>query len=354
MRAAARGAFADTVLNMTGVVQARTIGTREGRIVIDGGAEGIVAVAGQADATGLAAGERGGSVKVQGQRVLLDNGSLVDASGSAGGGSIRVGGDFHGANPQVRNAEITGVTAGAVVRSDAIDAGDGGQVAIWSDGTTRFYGKVSAQGGKEGGNGGFIEVSGKQNLDFRGNVTTLAPQGQGRHAAARPGQHRHRRGRSGAEDAELDPNLPAGQVAGLILSPDAPASMTISTTKVEAIAAGNNIDLNASNSITIDALSSNVTVANTLTLVTAGSAQFHSGPGGFTMQAGNTINVTNGSLLIDSGTGPINVGTLQARNGVTLAGSAITLNAPIAVTTAGAGVSITGPTTLVGTGGTIT
>ena len=44
MRAAARGAFADTVLNMTGIVQAKTIGSREGRIVIDGGGEGIVAV----------------------------------------------------------------------------------------------------------------------------------------------------------------------------------------------------------------------------------------------------------------------------------------------------------------------
>ena len=40
MRAAARGAFADTVLNMTGIVQAKTIGNREGRVVIDGAAKG--------------------------------------------------------------------------------------------------------------------------------------------------------------------------------------------------------------------------------------------------------------------------------------------------------------------------
>ena len=92
MRAAARGAFADTVLNMAGVVQAKTIGTREGRIVIDGGSEGAVAVSGRLDATGLAAGERGGSVTVQGQYVGLDNGARLDASGDAGGGAIRVGG----------------------------------------------------------------------------------------------------------------------------------------------------------------------------------------------------------------------------------------------------------------------
>ena len=178
MRAAARGAFADTVLNMAGIVQAKTVGSREGKIVIDGGGEGIVAVSGRIDATGLAAGQRGGSVTVEGQRVLLDNGSMVDASGSAGGGSIRIGGDFHGANPGLRNAEVTGVAAGAVVRADAIDAGDGGKVAIWADGTTRFYGSVSAEGGQGGGDGGFVEVSGKQNLVFRGDVSTLAPKGK--------------------------------------------------------------------------------------------------------------------------------------------------------------------------------
>jgi hypothetical protein len=141
-------------------------------------ANGIVPVAGSVDATGPAAGERGGSVTVEGQRVLLDHGSLVDASGRAGGGAIRVGGDFHGTNPDVRNAEVTGVTSGAVLRADALDAGNGGTVAIWADGTTRFYGNISAKGGANGGDGGFVEVSGKQNLEFNGDVTTLAAKGK--------------------------------------------------------------------------------------------------------------------------------------------------------------------------------
>ena len=167
MRAAARGAFADTVLNMTGIVQARTIGKREGRIVIDGGAEGIVAVSGRVDASGLAAGERGGSVTVEGQRVLLDNGSLVDASGSAGGGSIRVGGDFHGANPEVRNAEVTVVTQ---ARSCVPTRPTPATAARWRSGPTaltRFHGSISARGGERGGDGGFVEVSGKQSLALR-------------------------------------------------------------------------------------------------------------------------------------------------------------------------------------------
>ncbi|HWJ56333.1 MAG TPA: filamentous hemagglutinin N-terminal domain-containing protein, partial [Vicinamibacterales bacterium] len=177
MRAAARGAFADTVLNMAGVVQAKSIGTRGGKIVIDGGGDGIVRVAGQLDATGLGAGERGGSVTVEGQRVLVDAGSVVDASGVVGGGAIRVGGDFHGANPGIRNAEATVVAAGAVLRADAVDQGQGGSVAIWSDGLTRYQGSISARGGERGGDGGFVEVSGKQSLVYDGKVDTRAPKG---------------------------------------------------------------------------------------------------------------------------------------------------------------------------------
>ncbi len=177
LRAAARGAFADTVLNMTGVVQAKTIGTREGRIVIDGGSEGLTAVSGQLDATGLAAGERGGAVTVQGQYLLLDKGSRIDASGDAGGGAIRVGGDFHGANPDIRDAEKTIVAPGAELHADAITNGNGGSLVVWANDWTRYYGNASIKGGAQGGNGGAAEVSGKQSLDYSGFVDARAPYG---------------------------------------------------------------------------------------------------------------------------------------------------------------------------------
>ncbi|MGZ5266029.1 MAG: beta strand repeat-containing protein, partial [Caldimonas sp.] len=356
MRAAARGAFADTVLNMTGVVQARAIGSREGKIVIDGGSDGVTAVSGRLDATGLAAGERGGSVTVAGQRVLLDNGSVVEASGNAGGGSIRIGGGFHGADSDIHNAEVTGVASGAVARADATESGDGGKVAIWADGTTRFYGTVSAQGGKTAGDGGFVEVSGKQNLVFRGDVSTLAPKGKNGTLLLDPADIVIAAAPSSLDDTQLDANVPTvGDAAGLIKAGDAPVgTATISTAKLEAIGAANSINLNASNSITVNALTSNVATPNTLTLNTAGGgAQFHAGAGGFTMQAGDTIKVTNGSLTIDAAGGTVNVGALQASGAVALSGTGVTLNAPISVTAAGAGVTVTGPTTLVGTGGAI-
>ncbi|MBX3636231.1 MAG: filamentous hemagglutinin N-terminal domain-containing protein [Rubrivivax sp.] len=75
LRAAARAGLTDTVLNLEGVVQARTLGVRAGRIVIDGGSEGVTRIAGTLDAQGADAGSRGGDVLVQGRRILLDRGA---------------------------------------------------------------------------------------------------------------------------------------------------------------------------------------------------------------------------------------------------------------------------------------
>ncbi len=96
IRAAARAGFADTVLNMEGVVQARSLGMREGHVVIDGGSSGITRVAGTVDVSGRAAGQSGGDALVTGHNVMLDASAAIDAAGDSAGGRVRVGGDFHG------------------------------------------------------------------------------------------------------------------------------------------------------------------------------------------------------------------------------------------------------------------
>jgi filamentous hemagglutinin family protein len=55
--------------------------------------------------------------------------------------------------------------------------GNGGQVIVKSTGLTRFEGQISARGGENSGNGGFVEVSGG-NLQFLGIVDTSAPRGE--------------------------------------------------------------------------------------------------------------------------------------------------------------------------------
>ena len=175
IRAAARAGLAGTVLNLEGVVQARSVGQLQGRIWVDGGDAGITRVAGRLDAS---ADTQGGDLLVQGRYIAVERSAVVDASGAAGGGSVRIGGDFQGRNAAVRNAERVVVMAGAELSADSLVQGDGGRVVVWSDGSTRFLGSAHARGGPQGGDGGLVEVSGKAYLDYRGQSDRSAPKGR--------------------------------------------------------------------------------------------------------------------------------------------------------------------------------
>jgi filamentous hemagglutinin family protein len=136
---------------------------------------GLTRVAGTVSARGNAG--QGGDIKLLGDRVAIVENAVVDASGSSGGGTIRIGGDYQGGNPDIQNSNNTIVGTGAALRADATQSRDGGRVIVWSDDKTQFYGNLSAQGGPGGGNGGFAEVSGKQNLIFAGSANLGAPKG---------------------------------------------------------------------------------------------------------------------------------------------------------------------------------
>ncbi|NES23808.1 MAG: hypothetical protein F6K41_34040, partial [Symploca sp. SIO3E6] len=122
------------------------------------------------------AGEVGGSVNVLGERVGLFD-AKIEASGIDGGGNVRIGGDYQGVG-NVPNASYTFVSEDSVITADAIDSGDGGEVIVWGDQVTQFYGSISARGGSEAGDGGLVEVSGKELLIFTGSVDAGASNGQ--------------------------------------------------------------------------------------------------------------------------------------------------------------------------------
>jgi len=117
----------------------------------------------------------GGTTAVLGEQVGAIN-AAINASGTHGGGTILLGGDYKGAG-DVPNARVTVVDEPSSLHADALDSGDGGRIIAWADDTTRFFGSISARGGAQGGDGGFVEVSGKDFLDFQGNVDTLASHG---------------------------------------------------------------------------------------------------------------------------------------------------------------------------------
>ena len=136
---------------------------------------GTARVAGDVSATGRSG--AGGGMDVLGGKVVLTGNATLDASGATAGGSIRAGGDWQGANPDVKNAQTAFVGSGVTLKADATDQGDGGKIVVWSDGDTRFLGSLSARGGPNGGNGGNAEVSGKGDLLFVGGANLGAPKG---------------------------------------------------------------------------------------------------------------------------------------------------------------------------------
>ncbi|MFL9824856.1 S8 family serine peptidase [Rhodoplanes sp. SY1] len=138
--------------------------SRGGDILIEADA---VSIAGHLDATGD--GAAGGRIVVTGGTVTLAAGALLDASGTAGG-TVLVGGDRAGgrgtikySDTPVRNADQVTIESGATIRADGT-AGAGGNIVVWSEGTTTVAGTISAVGTTAGG---FIETSGKT-LNFAG------------------------------------------------------------------------------------------------------------------------------------------------------------------------------------------
>ncbi|MCM2289314.1 MAG: filamentous hemagglutinin N-terminal domain-containing protein, partial [Sulfuritalea sp.] len=120
----------------------------------------------------------GGKVQVLGDQVALTSTARIDVSGVGAGGTALIGGDYQGKNAAVQNAMLTTIAAGATIRADALNKGDGGRVIVWSDDKTVFDGFISARGGANGGNGGFVETSGHNRLLLDGSVDTRAPQGK--------------------------------------------------------------------------------------------------------------------------------------------------------------------------------
>ena len=346
---AAKDVFSN-VVNNEGIIKAATIENKNGVIRLVGTGSGVVANSGSLLVKGDETGERGGSVQVLGEKVGLFDGSRINASGEAGGGEVLIGGDFQGKNPEIMNASRTYVGPDVSITADALTNGDGGKVIVWADEVTRFYGSISARGGAESGDGGFVEVSGKDYLDFNGMVNTLAPMGSTGTLLLDPTDLiiTNEPATNGTDDANID------GADGLYAFGDTPASAEISAGKIEGLANTTSIKLEATNSITIENLTAagKGGVDGELTLSTDGTVEFLTGAGGFSMDSSDKINVTGtGTLLIDAiagtsggtGDGTVSVGALQtASGGITLRGTTITLGSDIT----GGSITFDNPVTL--------
>jgi filamentous hemagglutinin family protein len=164
----------NTSLNITDLIvnSDGTISTQTGKIIPTD--TGTTIVTGNIDASSNTT--TGGNIYILGNTVGLLDEANINVSGLTGGGNIYIGGEYQGQG-LTPTALQTYISQDSILNASALNQGDGGTIIVWADQTTQFYGTALATGGILGGNGGFIEISGKENLAFNGTVDVSAING---------------------------------------------------------------------------------------------------------------------------------------------------------------------------------
>ncbi len=292
--------------------------------------KGVAEVSGSISAVN---GDVGGSVRILGDEVVLLGEAIIDVSGIHGGGEALLGGDRQGKNPDIQNAKHLWLASDAQIHADALISGDGGKIVLWSDQATIAYGTITALGGLEAGNGGFIEISSPGSLIPNARVSTLAPHGK-----------------SGL--LFLDPcvvTISTGTDGGFTYA--APnytftaAAATINTTTLQTQLAATSVIINATSTGSAPAGSGSITVNNpvswsqnsTLTLIAEENITINA-PITSTYAAGNFSAIAMTTTGSASGT----IGILIAADVSTVDGD-IVLNGTSASSSSGAhGISLSG------------
>ncbi|HAX75413.1 MAG TPA: hypothetical protein DCY88_06190, partial [Cyanobacteria bacterium UBA11372] len=261
---------------------------------------GTTIVAGSLDTSG----NTGGTVQVLGNKVGLVSAN-INAAGTNGGGNVLVGGDYRGQGT-VPNASRTFVDQNSTISVDSFTAGNGGRAIVWADKATDFYGSISAKGGSNSGNGGFVEISGKDTLFFAGKVDLTAPNGKTGTLLLDPKDIIIVGGIEAPNDGELTDNQ--------ILAGDSPgATFTISEAALESLPNDANIILEATDNITIESLSNGVLNLKAITGSIAFKADTdNDGVGSFSMQPGDTIQTKGGAVSISGAS--LNIGGISVKN----------------------------------------
>ncbi|EDX78139.1 haemagglutination activity domain protein [Coleofasciculus chthonoplastes PCC 7420] len=277
------------------------------------------------DSAAVSSSSIGGEINVIGNKVGLIAAN-VDASGTHGGGTVRVGGGYKGQEP-IPNAEVTFVSEDSTIHVDALNQGNGGNAFVWSDQTTRFYGTITARGGIEGGDGGFVETSGKQNLDFDGWVDVSSPLGEGGQLLLDP------------ENVIIDTDTTNDNQLddSEILAADGSGTFNISANKVVtmldsgnvSIAANNKIDVNSNIDASSNTDSYNLSLDAATVNINAGVTL----KGGLSVNSSSALTIASGAnLKLDGAFNQTGGGTVSLGSNITTQNQDISFSSLVTLT----------------------
>ena len=319
-------------------------------MTLDAGVGGTLIDTGFIDASSNIAGGTGGIVNLLGTNVGLDGNAVVNVSGRrwrwSGAHRRRLSrcenAAIQNAEPDLRRAK------NVVINADAIDSGTAGNVVVWSNVATEFYGTIYARGGATAGDGGYVEISSLGGLGEQGLIDLSAANGQMGTLLLDPLTITI----SGNGTTSVPPNI------NFNTSPT--SNLTVLESSLGNTTA--NIVLQADNSITVGNLSSStLTLQNnvSITLQTRNDAVNNpltdSATGGISLVNGNQslsiVALGTGKITIDAGVNANNSGAVSSHQGaadVTVAGLQ-TANGAILVDASG-DLNVQGNVTSTGTG----
>ncbi len=289
-------------------------------------------------------------------------------------GEVYIGGGFQGKDSNLVNSQITKIEPGVTIVANAIDEGDGGKVIIWSDGDTFYHGYIQSLGGETSGDGGFVEISGHENLVYRGTVDLSASNGKCGHIVLDPKFVTVVSGGGAASSTTFAPaggtiTMDGGSLGTLLGSAsvtlEANTDVTIDDT-VPAGVGGNNLTLNAGRSVvftvtgilTLTGGDLTVTINDALAIGAdrdPGTAVFSMPVGSSITTGGGDVTVTGGTFggsvvtraaisgSITTGVGNISITNMIADSFATISGISLSSSAALS--------STSGNITLTGTGG---
>lgn len=345
MTSGAQNALLASVVNNTGILEARTVENNNGTIILSGGmAAGTANVGGTVDVSSSAS--NGGQIIATANHVLVADNATLNATGATGGGTINIGGGWQGGGG-IPQATTVNVASTATLDASATGNGNGGLISVWSDITnassaSNVYGTSLARGGMNGGNGGQIETSGHQVDIGAASVDASAPKGGGGQWLIDP------------YDYTIDSTAASTIANSLNLS----TSVTVDTTSAGGPGAGasGNGDINVNSAIAKTSGSdATLTLKAARHVVLNNGADISSSSGKLNLllwaDSGNTgngiIEVSNSNISTNGGYLSFGNNQTATINGVsTLVGGDVFFNSPNAqtISTAGGAVDIYGET----------
>lgn len=354
LTAKAADGIVQNLVSAGGRLQAGTAGGRPGTIVVSA-IGGSITVEGAVRADGRAPGATGGTVVLAAtDTVAIGPAARVTANGQ-GGGTIAVGttaarARMQGGGVPDGASRAVLVAAGARIGADGRGTGGGGQVALLSTQRTVMAGRLTARGGRRGGDGGGVEISGAHGLRITGTVDTTAPAGRSGTLTIDPATLTI--GGTGVDDpavpvnpvtnSNVDPlvydNLTAQNISAATFNGLKGNVVLTAATQISVVSGGAPLKLASTDSVTLSSPGGAITVSAPLT---AGNITID----GRTVSVGAQLTASaNLKLTASAAAG----GLLDLSGGAS--GAAVSLS--------GAAISIAGPVVAGGTltlnGGTVT